>query len=126
MADSYLCWSFPIYVGTSGIGDDFPEDSYFRSNPDLDLAELANQIVERLNRGLSEKDIMEMSRARESVLYFHNLFAVIEALISKLPLQDLLAKPELIKNNFDPRPKIVFKKMRRSIMKKIRNFNKVK
>jgi hypothetical protein len=69
---------------------------------------------------------MEMSRARESVLYFHNLFAVIEALISKLPLQDILAKPELIKNNFDPRPKIVLKKMRRSIMKKIRNFNKVK
>jgi hypothetical protein len=123
LSDSYLCWSYPLYLGTSGICQDFPKNSYFRLDSNLSISEIADKIVERLQRGLIDQDIAAMKVAREIILQKHNLFAVMESLIDQLPASDLLEIPEKINSNFDPRPKIVIKKVRRHLKAKLKNVN---
>lgn len=121
LSDSFLCWSYPIYLGTSFIREDFPKDSYFQLDPQWSIADTVDRILRRLRENLLYKDIAAMTKARSMIINDYNLFPTISRLIKQLPLEDRLQRSELIVGNFDPRPKIIIKKLRRTISAKIRS-----
>jgi hypothetical protein len=83
LADCFLANCFPIYHGCPNIGQYFPSDALAKI--DIRQPTQAFDIIASLvERGLHETQEAALAKARHSVLYEHNLFPMLIALIDKI------------------------------------------
>jgi len=120
LADAYLGWSFPIYVGTKSIARDFPLDSYYRPDPDLVPEHVAKHIINRINEGVSKNNLSSMIKARKEILNNHNMFAQIYNIINNMTASTRLSIKGKINPNVDWRPQSLLKGNKRIIKNSIR------
>lgn len=74
LADAYLGWAFPMYVGCENLARYFPSAS-FLPLAGLSADEAAGCIAQQLSEGLSDAQLAGLAQAREAVLNRYNPFA---------------------------------------------------
>jgi len=74
IADAYLGWAFPFYVGCPNLADYFPSDSFVRLDP-LDAEAAALRIERMLDTPPVPDELAPIAVARERVLDVYNPFA---------------------------------------------------
>ncbi|MDP1923547.1 MAG: glycosyltransferase family 10 [Thiobacillus sp.] len=74
LADAYLGWSYPVYLGCPNVGDYLPGDALLSIN-DLDVDTVAARIADLLDQPLSTARQTALAEARNRVLNVYNPFA---------------------------------------------------
>jgi hypothetical protein len=74
LADAWLCWAFPLYLGCPNVGDYLPEDALLSING-LDVDAIAVRIRELLDEPLAPLRATAMQEARRRILDVYNPFA---------------------------------------------------
>lgn len=74
LADAYLGWAYPVYLGCPNVGDYLPQDALVSIN-DLDVGAAAARIVELLDQPLDPRREAALAEARDRVLNVYNPFA---------------------------------------------------
>lgn len=74
LADAYLGWAYPVYLGCPNIGDYLPEDALLSING-LDLGTIASRIESLLDQPLAPHREAAMLEARHRILNVYNPFA---------------------------------------------------
>jgi hypothetical protein len=83
IADCYLAGAYPIYYGCPNLAEYFPQGAY--TSIDIEDVETAISSIENcLAENRYEKNLDKIWAARELVLDYYNLFAVIERCILRL------------------------------------------
>jgi Glycosyltransferase family 10 (fucosyltransferase) C-term len=96
LADSYLCWSYPLYWGCPNLADYFAAQSFGRVNIYDTRATIA-VIEEAIVEERWAKALPALAEARRRVLLEYNLFALAARLLgspSRLPAERLRLRPE--------------------------------
>lgn len=79
ITDSILCWTIPIYYGCTNIQDYFPKDSYYWV--DITKPNCLDEIIEIVNKPITEKNIAALKEARDLILNKYNIWSFIEKMI---------------------------------------------
>lgn len=95
LADAFLGWAHPIYVGAPRAPDDFPSGAMTPIDIS-DVTSAAKIITARLRQGLSAQDRIILAEARHKLMFEHNLFAMLDRLAADRPAMPLLEHPETI------------------------------
>lgn len=74
LADAYLGWSYPVYLGCPNVADYLPADALVSIN-DLDVDTAAARIAELLDQPLAPQREAALAEARSRVLNVYNPFA---------------------------------------------------
>jgi hypothetical protein len=74
LADAWLGWAFPLYLGCPNVGDYLPEDALLSING-LDVDAIAVRIRELLDEPLAPQRATAMQEARRRILDVYNPFA---------------------------------------------------
>ncbi len=74
LADAYLGWAYPVYLGCPNIGEYFPTDALLSIN-DQDADMVARHMVDLLDSPLSKSRMDALAEARRRVLNVYNSFA---------------------------------------------------
>lgn len=74
LADAYLGWGYPVYLGCPNVGDYLPPDALVSIN-DLDADTAAARIAELLEQPLGAQRELALAEARSRVLNVYNPFA---------------------------------------------------
>lgn len=75
LADAYLGWAFPVYLGCPNVADYLPKDSFLSIN-DQGVDRVAGNIAALLDSPLSAQRLAAMGEARNLVLNRYNPFAL--------------------------------------------------
>ena len=73
LADSYLGWSFPFYIGAPNLAEYFDEDEY-AAVPSASIDAAASHIINRLQVLTSMNLTAPLQRARDKLFHRHNIF----------------------------------------------------
>lgn len=98
LADAFLGYALPLYVGGAGVENDFPEGSFIRIDA-FRPAEAVKIIEKTLQEHEWEKRLPQICEARDKILREHNLFFRVQTLLEYMPsLSELpaLATPEIL------------------------------
>lgn len=74
LADAYLGWAYPVYLGCPNVGDYLPRDALVSIN-DLDVDVAASRIAALLDAALSPQQEAALAEARSLILNRYNPFA---------------------------------------------------
>jgi len=74
LADAYLGWAYPVYLGCPNVGDYLPAEALVSIN-DLDVDAAAARIAELLDQPLAPQREAALTEARSRVLNVYNPFA---------------------------------------------------
>lgn len=74
LADAYLGWAYPVYLGCPNVGDYLPGDALLSIN-NLDVDTAARRIAELLDQPLNVQRQVALAEARNLVLNRYNPFA---------------------------------------------------
>lgn len=74
LADAYLGWAYPVYLGCPNVGDYLPAEALLSIN-DLDADTAAARIAELLDQPLDPRREAALAEARNRVLNLYNPFA---------------------------------------------------
>jgi hypothetical protein len=74
LADAYLGWSYPVYLGCPNVGDYLPHDALISING-LDVDTVARRISGLLDSGLDAQQESALGEARDLILNRYNPFA---------------------------------------------------
>lgn len=74
LADAYLGWAYPIYLGCPNVGDYLPAEALLSIN-NLDVDTAAERIAELLDQPLDRQREAALAEARNRVLNVYNPFA---------------------------------------------------
>jgi len=74
LADAYLGWAYPVYLGCPNVGDYLPQDALVSIN-DMDVDAAAARIAALLDAPLSTQQEAALAEARNRVLNVYNPFA---------------------------------------------------
>lgn len=74
LADAYLGWAFPLYVGCTNLARFFPQEG-FLPLAGLSAGTVVQRIEQQLAEGLNHKQLAGLSEARDAVLNQYNPFA---------------------------------------------------
>lgn len=74
LADAYLGWAYPLYVGCPNLSRYVPGDSYLPL-AGLPIDEVVRRIEGLFSRGLSEREDRSVAEARDAMLNRYNPFA---------------------------------------------------
>lgn len=86
LSDPYLALAYPIYHGCTNISEYFPDDALVRidiHDPEAAIGTIRNVI----ESDLAERSQAVLLEARRKVLYEHNLFALLAALVKSISAQ---------------------------------------
>ena len=81
LADTYLGYALPIFHGCPNLSDYFPSDSYISINM-YDFESTVDTINQVMENNEYEKRLPAIKEARQRLLYEHNIFAMVDKLIS--------------------------------------------
>ena len=81
LADSYLCWTLPIYSGDSKLHSYFPKESFYRI--DVNSHDLED-VIEFISEPPSKIQIEALQEARNLLLFKWNLWPSIERIVSNV------------------------------------------
>lgn len=74
LADAYLGWAFPFYVGCPNLSDYFPPHTFVAIDPDQPAAAIA-RIRARLEQPASDEERAAIAQGRDLILHDYNLFS---------------------------------------------------
>lgn len=74
LADAYLGWAYPVYLGCPNLGGYLPKSAFLSIN-NLDVDTAAERIATLLDQPLGEQHLVALAEARSRVLNLYNPFA---------------------------------------------------
>lgn len=89
LADAFLGYALPIYVGGADVEHDFPEGSLLRIDP-FRPTKAIEMIEKALHENLWEQRLPLICAAREKILREHNLFFCVQNIIKTMPTLEVL------------------------------------
>jgi hypothetical protein len=93
LADAYLGWAFPLYVGCPNLGDYFDPESFVTLN--MDDVDGSVLIIEKmLNTTIDERELNLIAEAREKLLEVYNPFQRFSMWVERFYKEE---KPETVK-----------------------------
>ncbi len=106
VADPFLCWAYPFYVGCTNLEDDFPPDSFSYVNL-LDPIGSSEKMVNAIQNQLWERSLKSIELARNLILKEYNImfrFAEIAKKVMNYPISDGTKKRRIIRSDRSLRP----------------------
>lgn len=98
LADAYLGWAYPVYLGCPNVGDYLPQDALVSIN-DLDVDTAAARIAELLDQPLDPRREAALAEARDRVLNVYNPFAWAAHWAERLYRPDLSEKTVTLRSH---------------------------
>lgn len=84
LADAYLGWCMPIYVGAPNISDYFPPESMIVVDP-----QCPDQAIAKIERAIQQdawtRALPYIAEARQKIMHEYHLYAVLAKLVKTLP-----------------------------------------
>jgi len=114
LADAYLGWAYPVYLGCPNVGDYLPAESLFSIN-DLDVDVAAARIARLLDQPLEPQHEAAFAEARRRVLNVYNPFAWAAHWVERL------YRPKLPERTVTLRSHKAFRSLARGHLFRLRN-----
>lgn len=98
LADAYLGWAYPVYLGCPNVGDYLPQDALVSIN-DMGVDAAAARIADLLDAPLSPQQEAALVEARNRVLNVYNPFAWAAHWAERLYQPGLPEKPLILRSH---------------------------
>lgn len=98
LADAYLGWAYPVYLGCPNVAEYLPRESLISING-LDADDVASHITELLDEPLSSERVAALAEARYRILNVYNPFAWAAAWAERLYQPGLAEHPVTLRSH---------------------------
>lgn len=98
LADAYLGWAYPVYLGCPNVSDYLPAEALLSIN-DLDVGAAAERIVRLLEQPFDTRHEAAVAEARSRILHVYNPFAWAAYWAERLYRSDLQEKTVTLRSH---------------------------